>query len=67
MLLFFKVFFTEFIAEMGDKNAAHADRAYFEIQAEGHYIGNSCCNPCAEWIGGPCRRTGQRIHSRLAY
>ena len=63
MLLFFKVFFTEFIAEMGDKTQLMLIALTSKYKLKRHYIGNSCCNPCAEWTGGPCRRTGQRIHS----
>ena len=67
MLLFFKVFFTEFIAEMGDKTQLMLIALTSKYKLKDIILWNSCCNPCAEWTGGPCRRTGQRIHSGLAY
>lgn len=56
MILFFKVFFAEFIAEMGDKTQLMLI-AYFEIQIKGHYTRYRCCDSCAERTCGSGRRT----------
>ena len=66
MVLFLKVFLTEFIAEMGDKTQLMLIALYFEVQAERHYPGNRSRDSGTEWNGGSRRRPRQRIHSGLA-
>ena len=67
MLLFFKVFFTEFIAEMGDKTQLMLIALTSKYKLKDIIFGTAAAILVLNGLGGPCRRTGQRIHSRLAY
>ena len=56
MLLFMKVLFTQFIAEMGDKTQLMLVANDFQVQAEGYFAWNRCCCPGAQRTGSACRR-----------
>ena len=50
MLLFLKVFFTEFIAEMGDKTQLMLIALTSKYKLKRYYIRNSCRNSCTKRI-----------------
>ena len=58
MLLFLKVFFTEFIAEMGDKTQLMLIALTSKYKLR-YYIRNSYRNSGIKRTGSSCRRTGQ--------
>ena len=63
MLLFLKVFFTEFIAEMGDKTQLMLIALTSKYKLRDIIAGTAAGNPCVEWTGCSCGRTCQRIYS----
>ena len=57
MLLFLKVFFTEFIAEMGDKTQLMLIALTSKYKLRDIICRNCCGNPCTEWTCCSCGRT----------
>lgn len=66
MLLFLKVFFTEFIAEMGDKTQLMLIALTSKYKLKDIIMGNGGSDPGAEWSCGTGGRTGQRIYPGMA-
>lgn len=61
MLLFLKVFFTEFIAEMGDKTQLMLIALTSKYKLKDIIMGTAASDPGAEWSCGTGGRTGQRF------
>ena len=59
MLLFLKVFFTEFIAEMGDKTQLMLIALTSKYKLRDIILGNCRGNSCTEWTGCSGRRPCQ--------
>lgn len=65
MVLFLKVFLTEFIAEMGDKTQLMLIALTSKYKLKDIILGNRSRDSGTEWNGGSRRRPRQRIHSGL--
>ena len=56
MLLFMKVLFTQFIAEMGDKTQLMLVAMTSRFKLKVYSAWNRCCDPSAQRTGSACRR-----------